>query len=150
MIQALKLRVPLQPGQRLVILFLCSAILALIGIDTPTASAGERHVDPIRLRLRPTEGVLLEIFSARDGKEDRGWRLDRGASSGLDLVDLVDVGCAPLVHGGLTKGRTGSRNGFLKYRSCGAGVFGREHPAMRTLYWYLLQMVQKLSRHAKG
>jgi len=47
------------------------------------------------LNLQPTEGAVISLLGSANPKTDRGWQLDPMASSGLDHVDVVDVGEQP-------------------------------------------------------
>jgi hypothetical protein len=57
--------------------------------------ASEVESQSFLLTLQPTEGVLLDLVGLRERRADRGWHLDRERSTGLDHVDVVDVGLQP-------------------------------------------------------
>lgn len=75
-----------------------SAIAVLAGLallPTGGARAADESRREFHFAFEPTEGVLLTLTGSTDREADRGWHLDREASSGLDHVDAVDVGVRP-------------------------------------------------------
>ncbi len=70
---------------------LCVIAIAVAG--AARSASAEEATSPFMLTLQPIEGALLELLSPA-GKESK-WRLDHEASSGLDHVDVVDVGEQP-------------------------------------------------------
>ncbi len=73
----------------------CIAAVVCLGPGAGRADAAERQDRSFLLALQPTEGVLLALSGSKDRKTDRGWQLDRERTSGLDHVDVVDVGVRP-------------------------------------------------------
>jgi predicted secreted protein len=72
-----------------------AALICFGFVLTGGADAVDQNQHDFLFTLEPTEGVLLTLMGSKDGEADRGWRLDRGKSKGLDHVDVVDVGVRP-------------------------------------------------------
>lgn len=83
-------------------------VSAMIAIPGAEAAGAKTYT----LALEPTEGALLELHGPSDGADrDRGWTLDRGASSGLDHSEITDLGQRPV--SGMRPGGGASDKGAL-------------------------------------
>jgi len=111
-------------------LALCAGgLLAAWLMFCPLAGAAPAQPDDAKsflLTLRPTEGILLELTGSKDRAGDSSWHVDREQSSGLDHVDVVNVGIQPTrIAGGGTDAMARLKGLFEAPKVWGWGIRAR-------------------------